>query len=316
MSSKLDRGAVRAAATNLEGRVRRTPMLRLPRATLRQAPGALSGLEELWLKLECLQVSGSFKARGALNAALCLEPAVRERGLVTASGGNHGLGVAYAAQAVGTSARVFLPSNTPEDKRARLRAAGAEVVIEGAVWDEADAAARAFAEVEGRAYVHPFADPAVVAGNGTPALEVLEDLPELSALVVAVGGGGLIAGSALAVTPEVTLFGVEPEGAATLSASLAAGELVTLPAIETAATSLAPRRSAPLNFELVRERVERVVTLPDEELRAAARWLWDEAGVAAELGGAAGVAGLLSGALDPGPGPVCAIVCGAGRPPT
>lgn len=222
----------------------------------------------------------------------------------------------HAARTLGVAARVFLPSNTPEDKRARLRAAGAEVTIEGAVWDEADAAARACAEAEGRAYVHPFADPAVVAGNGTPALEVLEELPELGALVVAVGGGGLISGSALAVTPGVRLFGVEPAGAPTLSASLAAGELVTLPAIETAATSLAPRRSAPLNFELVRERVQRVVALPDAHLKAAARWLWKEVGVAAELGGAAGVAGLLSGAIDPGPGPVCAIVCGAGRPPS
>lgn len=312
---QLDVDSVRAASERLRGLVRRTPLLYLPRATLRRAPGALAQLEGLWLKLECLQVSGSFKARGALHAALCLEPALRARGLVTASGGNHGLGVTYAAQALGVSARVFLPSNTPSDKRARLEAAGAEVEIEGAVWDEADAAARACAAAEGRAYVHPFADPAVVAGNGTPALEVLEELPDLGALVIAVGGGGLIAGSALAVTPAARVFGVEPAGAATLSASLAAGELVTLPAIETAATSLAPRRSAPLNFELIRARVEEVVALPDEELRAAARWLWEEAGVAAELGGAAGVAGLLSGAIEPGPGPVCAIVCGAGRPP-
>ncbi|MGE0709301.1 MAG: threonine/serine dehydratase [Planctomycetota bacterium] len=290
---------VEAARARLAGEVRRTPLLELP---------------ELWLKLECLQLSGSFKVRGALNAALQLEPAARARGLVTASGGNHGLGVTAAARRLGTSARVYLPESTPADKRARLREAGAELRIVGAVWDDAAAAAQADAASSGRTWVHPFADPAVIAGNGTVALELLDELPGVRTVVIAVGGGGLLGGCAAALRgrrPDLRVVGVEPTGAPTLARSLAAGELVTLPGIETRASSLAPRRSAALNLELAREHVDEVVLVSDEEMQAAARWLWREAGVAAELGGAAGVAAVLAGRAG-GPGPVCAIVCGAG----
>lgn len=162
----------------------------------------------------------------------------------------------------------------------------------------------------------PFADPEVVAGQGTLGLELLDQAPDVDTLLVAVGGGGLIGGVALAVKalkPRVRVIGVEPAGAPTLHESLARGELVTLPEITTAAGSLAPRRSAPLNLELARRHVERVVLVDDDDLRAAARWLWFELGVAAELGGAAAVAALLSGRYVPAGGErVAAIVCGAG----
>jgi threonine dehydratase len=301
---------VRAAATRIAPHVRRTPLLA---ATSLRQPLTHDG--GLLLKLECLQVTGSFKARGAVNAVASLGDDAR-RGVVTASGGNHGLAVAYAAWLVGAPATVVVPSTTSAAKREKLARWDAEVVVQGDVWDDAHAAGLARAARDGRAYVHPFADPAVVAGQGTIALEVLADAPEVDTLLVAVGGGGLIGGVALAargLSSRVKVVGVEPTGAPTLFESLRQGELVTLPRITTAAGSLAPRRSAALNLELARRHVERVVLVDDEDLRAAARWLWFELGVAAELGGAAAVAALLSGAYAPAAGErVVAIVCGAG----
>jgi threonine dehydratase len=271
---------------------------------------------ELVLKLECLQAIGSFKARGATNKLLTLDPAAVARGLVTASGGNHGLGVAYAAWQAKAPARIYLPTSTPAAKADKLRAWGAEVVMHGAVWDEANAEATAAAERGGLAYVHPFADPAVIAGQGTTALELLEDAPELDAIVVAIGGGGLIAGVALAakaLKPSIRIVGVEPVGAPTLKESVAAGRLVTLDRIETEAGTLAPRRSAELNLALVRRHVDEIVLVSDDDMRRAARWLWFECGLAAELSGAAAVAALLARAWTPPAGAsVGALVCGAG----
>ena len=301
---------VRAATSRIAGRVRRTPILRA--RPLRDWP--LDA--ELTLKLESLQATGSFKARGATNKLLTLDPAAVARGLVTASGGNHGLGVAYAAWQARVPARIYLPTSTPPAKAEKLRAWGAEVVMHGAVWDEANDEATAAAGRDGLAYVHPFADPAVIAGQGTTALELLEDAPELDALVVAIGGGGLIAGAALAakaVKPSIRVIGVEPVGAPTLKESLAAGRLVTLERIATEAGTLAPRRSAELNLELVRRHVDEIVLVSDDEMRRAARWLWFECAVAAELSGAAAVAALLSGAWTPPAGAsIGALVCGAG----
>lgn len=291
--------------------MRRTPLLELDPAELRDRAGRpLELAGPLYLKLESLQRSGSFKLRGALNAALTL-PA-RPPALVTASGGNHGAALACAGRQLGLPVRVYLPRSTPAAKLARLDRLGAEVELVGEVWDEADAAAQTAAAGSGAAYVHPFADPAVIAGNGTVAAEVLSDLPELASLVVAVGGGGLIAGCALAAAERgLALVGVEPEGAATLGASRAAGELVTLPAIETRASSLAPRRSAPLNFSIIEERVGTLLTVSDAELEESATWLREELGLAVELSSAASLAALRSGRWQPPPGPCCLIVCGA-----
>ena len=301
---------VRAAATRIAPHVRRTPVL-VPSA-LRQP---LTQDQGLVLKLECLQVTGSFKARGAVNRLLALGDDAR-RGVVTASGGNHGLAVAYAAWLVGAPATVFVPDSTPAAKREKLARWDAEVIVTGQVWDDAHAAALERAAAEGLTYVHPFADREVIAGQGTLALELLEDAPELDTLLVAVGGGGLIGGVALsarALSPGIRVVGVEPTGAPTLHESLARGELVTLPAITTAAGSLAPRRSAPPNLELARRHVEQIILVGDDDARAAARWLWFELGVGAELGGAAAVAALLSGRYVPAGGErVAAIVCGAG----
>jgi threonine dehydratase len=302
---------VRAAAARISPFVRRTPsMPALP------AHAPLAGAVAVTLKLECLQVSGSFKARGAFSRLTALAPAARAGGLVTASGGNHGIAIAYAARAAGLSATVVVPSGVHPDKAARIRSYGARLIVEGAVWDEANARALAIAAETGAAYVHPFADPAVAAGQGTVALEMLADNPDLDTLLVAIGGGGLIAGIATAakgLRPDIRIVGVEPTGAPTLHASLAAGEVVTLPAVTTKVPTLAAKRTEEANFALIRRHVGQVVLVEDEDLAHASRRLWAEYGLAADLSGAAAAAALLSGAYRPEAGErVGVIVCGAG----
>ena len=302
---------VRRAAERISGRVRRTPLL-----DAAPARGHAAIAAQLVLKLESLQVTGSFKARGACNTTLALPPAALERGVVTASGGNHGLAVAYAGWIAGMPARIYLPVTAPEAKRRKLRAWGAEVVVEGEAWDDSNAAALSHAARGGMAYIHPFADPMVMAGQGTVATEILEAAPDIDTLLVAVGGGGLISGIAVAaraIKPDIRIIGVEPEGAPTLLRSLEAGCPALLGRIETAAGSLAPRSTDPLNFGIVQRHVEQVVLVSDPAMHQAAAWLWFEHGVASELAGAAAVAALLTGAYRPTPGErMCAIICGAG----
>jgi threonine dehydratase len=302
---------VRAAAERIRAFVRRTPLI--PASPTRQHTELARGL---LLKLESLQVSGSFKARGAVNAVLGL-PAERLRhGIVTASGGNHGLAVAYAGWATQAPATIFLPRSVAPDKLAKFTAWGARVVIAGETWDDSNQAALQCAETENLAYIHPFANRAVIAGQGTIAIEILEQVSDLDTLLVAIGGGGLISGIAIAakaLKPEIRIIGVEPTGAPTLHDSIAAGRVVELAGLDTAAVTLAPRRSEELNLAIVRENVERIVLVEDQEMREAARWLWREAGIAAELSGAAAVAALLAGHYRPSDGErLCAVVCGAG----
>jgi threonine dehydratase len=302
---------IRAAAERIRGFVRRTPLI-----TAAPAWDHSDAARGVLLKLESLQVSGSFKARGAINAALTLPRERLRRGIVTASGGNHGLAVAYAGWATGVPATIFLPRSVAPDKLAKFDTWGARVEIAGEVWDDSNRAALQHAEAEGLAYIHPFADPRVIAGQGTIALEILEDAPDLDTLVVAIGGGGLISGIAIAakaLTPGIRIIGVEPTGAPTLYQSLAAGRLIELDRLDTAAVTLAPRRSAAVNLTIIEQAVERIVLVEDGEMREAARWLWREAGIAAELSGAAAVAALLDGHYRPAPGErVCAVVCGVG----
>ena len=301
---------VEAAAARIKDRVRRTPCLRtrFMRRPVTPAP--------LMLKLECLQVTGSFKARGANNALLSLPDDAVARGVVTASGGNHGLAVAYAARASGTTAAIYLPEAVAEAAREKLRCWEAEVVVGGAVWDDANRAALARAETDGLTYIHPFADTTVIAGQGTVAREMLKQSPDIDVILVAVGGGGLISGiatAAKAMKPEVRVIGVEPEGAPTLGRSLEAGRLVTLEGIHTDAITLAPRRSADLNLDIIRHHVDDMVLVSDEEMRQAARWLWFEMNLGVELAGAAGVAALMSGRVEVADDQVvAAVVCGAG----
>ncbi len=309
MTSVPDLTAIRAAATAIAGQVRRTPMIA---AELDKVP--LPG--HVLLKLECLQVTGSFKARGALNTLRSLAPAEISRGIITASGGNHGLAVAYAGYVAKTPATIYLPTNVPAAKIAKLEAWGAKVVVGGAVWDDANRAALAKAAEDALTYIHPFADPRVIAGQGTLGLELLEQAPDLDTVLVAIGGGGLISGVALALRalkPAIKVIGIEPTGAPTLYESVRAKRLVELKRIDTVAGTLAPRQTAVINLEIVSKNVDEIFLVSDDHMRDAARWLWFEHGVAAELSGAASVAALLSGRYKPKAGErVCALVCGAG----
>lgn len=307
----IDLGDIEAARERIAGKVRRTPIISAAPARAPICDG------DVWLKLECLQISGSFKARGASNKVASLDNEALARGLVTASGGNHGLGVAYAAWRAGVSARIYLPANTPPAKADALRAWGAEVVREGAVWDDANAAALEAAEHDGMTYVHPFADPLVIAGQGTVGLEIVEQMDHLDTLVVAIGGGGLISGVATAIKalrPATRIIGVEPEGAPTLFESTRARRLVTLASLDTAANTLAPRRSEQINLDIIGAHVDDIVLVSDDAMRDAARWLWREFGVGVELSAAAAVAALRTGRVAPAVDEItCALVCGAGR---
>ena len=309
-ASMVDLDDVRKAAERIRGHVRRTPLVKVD-----QLHSAWLDIE-LWLKLECFQVTGSFKARGAMNRLLAAPQALIERGIVTASGGNHGVAVARAGHIAGVPTTVFLPDNASPLKLAKISSWGAERRIVGRVWDEADSAARGFAAERRAAYFHPFADPDIVAGQGTLALEILNDLPDFDHYLIAIGGGGLIAGMAKTIRsmqPNARIIGIEPTGSPTIKASLEAGEVVSLAAVTTRVPTMACGRTDPRIFELVRQSVDDVVLVEDEEMLEAARWLWLEFGLAADLSGAAACAALRSGRVSlPTGARVCGLVCGAG----
>jgi len=302
---------VQKAAGRIAPSTRRTPLVEARCTTEHPYPTG-----RLMLKLECLQVTGSFKARGAVNKLLSLRPEEIHRGIVTASGGNHGLAVAYAGWLGKTSATIYLPENASAEKVKKLERWGARVRIHGRQWHEANREALAAAEHEGLTYIHPFADPVIIAGQGTAGLELLEQASEVDEIVVAVGGGGLISGVALTakrLRPSIRVVGVEPTGAATLWESRKAGRVVPLAAITTRVPTLAAQATEAINFELVQRFVDDLVLIEDEAMAVAARWLWFEMGIAADLSGAAAVAALMTGAVKPDPGrTVCAIVSGAG----
>ena len=301
---------VRAARSRIAGGVRVTPMFQ---ATLARTP--IVPQAELWLKLECLQVTGSFKARGAMSKLRALPPEAVRRGLVTASGGNHGIAVAYAGMLAQVPTTIFVPTGVSPAKAKKIESYGAKLIVGGASWFEANKDALALAET-GPTYLHAFADPLVIAGQGTTALELLDQMPDIDILVVAIGGGGLIAGMALAakaMKPGLRIVGVQPTGAASMHDSLKRGELVELERVTTRVPTLAARRTEEINFEIVRRNVDDIVLIEDDDMDVASRWLWREMNVAADPSGAATVAALMTGAIVPPQGAkVCALVCGAG----
>jgi threonine dehydratase len=302
---------IEAARQRIAERVRHTPIL--PFTQLKDPPPTKA---RVTLKLECLQVTGSFKARGAMNRLLGTEGGAPAAGIVTASGGNHGLAVARTAHAAGVPATIFVPSGVSPAKVAKMQGWNADVRIEGDVWDRSNEAAHAHAEASGAVYFHPFADPLVVAGQGTLGLEILDDLPDIDAILIAIGGGGLISGVATAFRakrPEVRIIGIEPVGSPTLKACLDAGEVVTLPEVTTRVPTMACARTDPRIFAIVRDTVDDIVLVSDQAMQDAARWLWFECGIAADLSGAASLAALRQGvpALN-GASHICALVCGAG----
>ncbi|WP_306118896.1 MULTISPECIES: threonine/serine dehydratase [unclassified Roseitalea] len=301
---------IKTAAERIAGHVRRTPLMA---ATALEAPPTRAALH---LKLECLQASGSFKARGATNKLLATPPEALKAGVVTASGGNHGLAVARAARSIGASATIFVTTSTTQAKVDKLNALGADVTVIGSVWNETNEHALAFADRHGAAYFHPFADPLVVAGQGTLALEILDQNPGLDTVLIAIGGGGLITGMSVALKalkPDIRIIGIEPVGAPTFHASVAAGGVVALDAVTTRVATMACAKTDEALFERARPLIDEIVLLEDAEMLDAAKWLWFEMGLAADLSGAAAVAALRTGKVALPPDAVaCALVCGAG----
>jgi threonine dehydratase len=301
---------INAAATRIAPHVRRTPTIEARALSAPLTPAKLS------LKLENLQATGSFKARGATNKLLSLPPEALQRGIVTASGGNHGLAVARAAKLAGVKATIYVPENITAAKVEKLKRWGATVEIIGKVWNETNLHALDFAEANDVAYFHPFADAAVMAGQGTAALELLADVPDLDVVLVAIGGGGLVSGMGVAIKalkPSVKIIGIEPTGSPTLKASLDAGQVVRLPEVTSRIATMSCAETDPAVFDVVRSVVDDVVLLSDDDMLEASRWLWFELGIAADLSGAAAVAALMTGRVGYAAGTsVGALVCGAG----
>jgi threonine dehydratase len=289
---EVTREAIAAVYERIRPHLRRTPMLHVAGADFGLQTGAIG------FKLELLQHAGSFKARGAL-ANLLLRP-IPQAGVVAASGGNHGLAVAFAAKKLLTRATIFVPSVAAATKCERIREFGAKLVVAGDRYADALAASREFASASGALEIHAFDQPETLLGQGSLALEVEADAP-LDTLLVAVGGGGLIGGVAAWFTGRVRLIAVEPRMAPTLFRALAAGQPVDAEAGGIAADSLAPRRVGDLMFPLAQRYVERTVLVEDEAIRDAQRTLWRTLRIATEPGGAAAMAALLSGAYRPRP---------------
>ncbi|WP_017602595.1 threonine/serine dehydratase [Nocardiopsis alkaliphila] len=285
---------VRAAAERITPHIRRTPVLRTE----------LDG-RPLTLKLEYLQRTGAFKLRGALNALLGAEPTDR---VITASGGNHGLGVATAAKILGVRATVYVPETVPQAKAAPLEATGAEIVRVGEHYAMAAEAAREQADSEGVRYLHAFDDALVVAGQGTIGLEVATDAPECESIVVAVGGGGLAAGVRLGAEGR-RVVGVEPQGCQSMHAAMAAGHPVTTPVESLASSALGAATLGRVPFEVLRTHPVTPALVSDAEIIGAQARLWEEFRIATEPAAAVPFAAWLAGRV-PGQNP-CLVVCGA-----
>jgi threonine dehydratase len=254
---------------------------------------------KLYLKPENLQPMGAFKLRGAYNKIASLSSEERSRGVITYSSGNHGQGVAYAARALGAKAVIVMPNNAPALKREAAAAMGAEIVVVGPGSFERQAKAEALAARHGYVIVPPFNDEQIIAGQGTMGLEILEDLPDVETVLVPVGGGGMISGVAAAIklsNPGVTVIGVEPELAADAQASLRSGKIVESTAEETSRTiadGLRTQSLGPITFEHIRLYVDDIVTVSENEIRQAVRWLAGNPKTVAEPSGAVAVAGFL-----------------------
>lgn len=300
---------VHAAARRIDGQVRRTPVIEA--TCLKSELGA-----DVTLKLELLQVTGSFKARGATNKLRASDPDTIARGIVAASGGNHGLATARAGFSAGVPTTIYLPQNAAPEKIEKLRVWGAETKIIGAAWHEANAAALDHVARTGAAYFHPFADPLVVAGQGTVALELLDQIADVDVVLVAMGGGGLISGIGTAIKalrPKTRVIGIEAAGCPVLLRALEAGRNIGLDTITTSVATMACAKTEDAIFDIVRDTVDSIALVDDDEMTAAAQWLWFEMGLAADLSGAAAIAALLQKRVRIYNGErVCAIICGAG----
>ncbi len=308
----ITRGDVEAAARRITGRVRRTPVAEIEAGTF--APAG-----RVWLKLEFMQHTGSFKARGAFNRILTAAEAgeLPAEGVIAASGGNAGLAVAYAARSLGIPAEVYVPTTAPTVKVTKLGALGATVIQHGTEYAEAYEAATKRAADTGALFCHAYDHPDICAGQGTLALELLDQLGELDTVVLAVGGGGLMAGIATALEGRAAVVGVEPETVPTLRTALAAGRPVDIDVSGIAADSLGARRLGTIAYDVAVRTSVRSVLVTDDAIIAARRLVWDHYRIAIEHGTAAALAALDSDAYRPVAGErIVILLCGANTDPT
>ncbi|GIF52944.1 threonine dehydratase [Asanoa ferruginea] len=301
---------VEAARQLLAGVVRTTPLEpSRPLSAQLGGPG--------WLKCENLQRAGSYKVRGAYVRIARLTDAERARGVVAASAGNHAQGVALAAEMLGTSSTVFMPEGAPLPKVAATKGYGAAVELVGATVDESLVAAKEFADRTGAVFIHPFDHPDVIAGQGTVALEILEQCPQVRTIVTAVGGGGLVSGIAVAakaINPHLRVIGVQAANAAAFPASLAAGEPTRLPSFSTIADGIAVGCPGEITFAHVEKLVDEIVTVTEEDISRALLMLLERGKLVVEPAGAAGVAALLAGVVEAEP-PTVAVLSGGNIDP-
>ena len=293
----------------ISSRIHRTPLV------TSRTLGELCGDTHTFLKMENFQRTGSFKPRGALNKVLHLTDAQKQAGLVAASAGNHAQAVAYAATSEGVKVTVVMPETAPQSKVEASRRYGAEVILQPSFADAFRKADELRAEM-GYTFIHPYDDEHVIAGQGTIGLEIVEDLPEVDAIVVATGGGGLVVGIAAALKvshPHIRIIGVEPEGAAGLYSALDAGEVVQLERIRTIADGLATPNTGRIVLAHARTLVDDVVLVSDDDIVQAMLFLLERSKVMAEPAGAAGVAALLSGKVTFPPGARVAVVISGGN---
>ena len=299
---------IRDARDRIAQHVRVTPVLR-------PGSGAFGLDGPITLKLELLQHTGSFKPRGAFNKMLASD--VPEAGVIAASGGNFGLAVAYAARSLGHRAEIFVPDTSPSAKIDRVREQGADVHVIPGYYNEASSAAHDRAASSGALWMHPFDQPEVVAGGGTVGAEIAEQVPDADTVLVAIGGGGLIAGIGAWFRGGVRVVGVEPEACPSMNAALDAGEPVDVAVGGVAADSLGSRRVGAIAFDIARAFIDRVVLVTDDSIRDAQRRLWRDMHLVAEPGGAASLAALVSGAYRPEPEErVVVLLCGANADPS
>jgi len=299
----LDRSQIIAVEKIIRPHVRHTPILEASAADFR-----LDSIS-LIFKLEFLQHAGSFKTRGAFANLLTRE--VPKAGVVAASGGNHGVAVAYAAGKLGVPAKIFVPRVASTEKVERIRHCGADLVVVGERYADALAASEAWTAQSGAMPIHAYDQPETLLGQGTVGLELQQQCPQLDTLLVAVGGGGLIGGIAAWYAGKIKLIGVEPEAAPTLANALNAGRPVDSPAGGIAADSLAPKRVGELMFPIAQKYVEQVILVRDDEITQAQQALWSVLRAVTEPGGAAAFAALLARRYQPAPGErVGVLLCG------
>jgi len=300
---------VHAARETVRGIVVETPMLFSDR--LSQDVGG-----QVWIKAENTQRAGSFKLRGAYNKMAALTPEERQRGVIAHSAGNHAQGVALAARLLGVPATVVMPEYAPLAKVMATRRFGADVILHGASFDDAGNHARKVQEERGLSYVHAFDDPKIIAGQGTLGLELLEALPRVDTIVAPIGGGGLIGGIAVvvrALRPEARIIGVQAEGCPSIRLSLTAGKPIVVPDARTIADGIAVKRPGDYTLPLIRDLVDDVLTVDEDEIARGIVYALQNLRQVAEGGGAVGIAALLSGKVRPAEGEHVAVVLSGGN---